>query len=129
VDVEDAERASDEGVPPPETKINVSVVEGCGVVAVSGEIDIATAGQLVALLAAEIDQRPDGVVVDLSGVAFMSSSGLGVLIESQETAQAVHTAFRLVVNPDGHLRRVLGVAGLEAMFSIYDSVDDALRTA
>jgi anti-anti-sigma factor len=97
VDVEDAERASDEGVPPPETKINVSVVEGCGVVAVSGEIDIATAGQLVALLAAEIDQRPDGVVVDLSGVAFMSSSGLGVLIESQETAQAVHTAFRLVV--------------------------------
>ena len=57
----------------------------------------------------------------------MSSSGIGVLIRSQETAEAVRTVFRLVVEAGGHVRRVLALSGLDAMFSIYESVDEAVR--
>jgi anti-anti-sigma factor len=104
----------------------VTSVGGSRVVAVSGEIDLATAPLLTALLAAELDQHPDVVVVDLRRVSFASSSGLGVLLGAQHVADAGHTALRLVIDGNGHMKRVLAVSALDALSAIYDSVDQAL---
>ncbi|HEY6533250.1 MAG TPA: STAS domain-containing protein [Acidimicrobiales bacterium] len=68
------------------------------VILVEGELDAQTGSELRTLLARAFDERPDTVVVDLSGVDFIDSVGLSVLVtahnrgESQETPFSVRSA-------------------------------------
>ena len=61
----------------------LSVIDaGDGVVAVAGELDAATAGQLTRRLSAPPPPR----VIDLSGVTFIDASGLRVLVDACDRA-------------------------------------------
>jgi anti-sigma B factor antagonist len=51
-------------------------------VAVSGEIDLSTADQLDAAIREAKKTETDRVIVDLSGLSFVDSTGLGVLLEA-----------------------------------------------
>jgi anti-anti-sigma factor len=126
VDVSDAAPGGASESPPDALHTEVTWVGGSCVVAVSGEIDLATAPQLAALLVTELDRHPDVVVVDLRRVSFASSSGLGVLIDAQHTAEAGNAVLRLVIDGNGHMKRVLAVSALDTLFAIYDSGDQAL---
>ena len=57
-------------------------------VAVVGELDMATAPQLTDVIEALASTGPPRVVVDLSGVSFMDSSGIGALCQAQSTLEA-----------------------------------------
>lgn len=61
---------------------------GAAVVAVEGEIDMATAGALRSVLDRAVAQRTRDVIVDLAAVGFMDSSGLRVLLHAQEQLAA-----------------------------------------
>jgi anti-sigma B factor antagonist len=90
------------------------------VVTASGEIDLATAGQLRdRLIAAVLDADVD-VVVDLSGVTFLDSTGLEVLVRTN--SRLVSAGRRLVVrDPSQRVRRVLGVSGLDTVLRIEET--------
>jgi anti-anti-sigma factor len=93
------------------------------VLGVHGEVDLATSPKLHEALDA-LD--PDvGLVVDLSDVSFLDSSGLTELVRAHER-HAEAGGVRLVVASKG-IRRVLEVSGLTEVFSIYESSDDAIR--
>lgn len=81
-----------------------------------GEIDAATSVRLRAWLGERVDEDHD-MVVDLSGVTFVDSSGLGVLVGALRRVQDVgHT---LVLRaPTTSLKRVLEVTGLASAFAI-----------
>lgn len=95
---------------------------GDGVVlSVTGEVDLATAEQFQAAFDHVVRQRHDVLVVDLTGVGFLSSVGLRLLLEAHEKA----TAMRVV--PGDTVGRAVEVAGLHQVLTIHPTVEDALR--
>jgi anti-sigma B factor antagonist len=95
------------------------------VVTASGEVDASNADQLGdALLDPLVNGRPR-VLLDFGQVTFIDSTGLGVLVKVHREALARRAAFALV-HPTPQTRKLLGVLGLDQLFTIYDSVDAAL---
>jgi len=67
------------------------------------------------------------VVVDLSKVRFMNSSGLGMLIGGLSTMRAAGGDLRLA-NPADRIQSLLVIAKLLTVFKHYESVDEAVES-
>ncbi len=67
------------------------------------------------------------VLVDLSGVSYMDSSGIATLVEGLQLARSMDLKFGLV-GVHGPVRQVLELARLDRVFAIHDSVEDRLRS-
>ena len=85
----------------------------------TGEIDFTSTGPLQATLSGMILPGGGTVLVDLTEVTFIDSSGLGALVQAHRTAEAQQTRLLLVTSPA--VRRVLQVTGLS---EVLDSRDD-----
>ncbi|MDQ2782483.1 STAS domain-containing protein [Lapillicoccus sp.] len=105
--------------------ITTSVNDGLTVVRVEGEVDVYTAPQLRERLDAEIEAGRHDLVVDLSGVGFMDSTGLGVLVGRLKQIRVHDGTMRLVCAHDRVLK-VFVITGLDKVFEIFPSVDEAL---
>jgi anti-sigma B factor antagonist len=85
---------------------------GLVILAVAGEVDLATAPQLAECLTAVTDRD---VSVDLAGVTFLDSSGVSALVAgSRALAEGGHR-LRTFGERD-NVRRVLEISGLDTMF-------------
>ena len=62
-------------------------------------------------------QRPDELILDLSGVCFMDSSGLGLILGRYAKAVELGITFK-VANPNRDVRRILDLAGTERLIKI-----------
>lgn len=96
------------------------------VVTVAGEVDVATSPQLSqALEAAHAAQvEAPSVVVDLTTVTFIDSTGLGVLVQSFRGVADRGGELRVVLR-EANVRRVFEVTSLDSVIPIYASLDDA----
>lgn len=83
---------------------------GCRLI---GEIDFTSTGPLQATLNAMILPGGGTVVVDLGGVDFIDSSGLGALVQADRIANERET--RLIVVPSPAVRRLLRVTALDTV--------------
>jgi anti-sigma B factor antagonist len=92
-----------------------------------GDVDLSRSPQMRQQLAAAAAARPRRVVVDLSKVPYMDSSGVATLVESLQRAR--RDGWSLVLC-DLHpkVRSIFQIARLESVFTICDSVDAALST-
>ena len=81
---------------------------------VSGELDIGTAGQVGEALNAAAGDPGGLIVLDLSDVTFMDSSGLGVLLEHARLSAANGNRLRLTSSPS--VEALLDLSGLRAHF-------------
>ena len=88
------------------------------VLAVSGELDLATADTLQTAVDAAIASGAAEIWVDLSHVAFMDSTGLRVLLRAQALLRARSKSFA-VICPPGPVRRVFEVSGLDRSLAIH----------
>ncbi|HEY3183428.1 MAG TPA: STAS domain-containing protein [Gaiellaceae bacterium] len=102
---------------------SIEAVNGTVVVSLGGELDLYNAEEVREALAGAADGQPERLVVDLSGVEFIDSTALGVLIEAR-TKLANRQAF-LLAAPRVETRRALEVSGLDRHFGIHDTVDAA----
>jgi anti-sigma B factor antagonist len=93
--------------------------------AVSGEVDYEGAFSMqVRIAAACRRRRARGLIVDLSGTGFMSSSGLGALVNLQREP-ACQQGGLIVSGPTAEVRRVLELTGLERRLIVVDTVEEA----
>lgn len=103
---------------------HAQVAEGAVLVKVQGDLDLASAPALKWGLADLLRAGSGLLVLDLSGVAFMDSTAIGVLVGIERT---LGPGQRLALV---HLReevlKVFEITGLEHSFAIFDNVDDAL---
>jgi anti-sigma B factor antagonist len=90
-----------------------------------GSLDIATAKSLRDAMSAAALQNRD-VVVDLRGVEFIDSTGLGALIGAHKRVAEHHRMLRLVTN-EGPIERLLNITGLIRVFALYRSLEDAVE--
>lgn len=96
------------------------------VVAVTGEIDVYTAPVLREELASLIDSQHTDLVVDLTAVRFMDSTGLGVLVGALKKVRTLGGELQLVIDQDKILK-VFRITALTQVFTIHSSLDDALQ--
>jgi anti-anti-sigma factor len=96
----------------PGIRIGVSTVEGAAVVTVDGELDMATAGRLVGAVA-ELPGGHEPVVLDLSNVSFLDSSGVRALLEVSDRATDGGRPIGLL-RPSVAVTRLLDLVGLRS---------------
>lgn len=93
------------------------------VIAVQGELDLATAPRLKWPLVDAIDSGSRVLIVDLSAVTFMDSTALGVLIGIRRTLKL---GSRLaIVCTDPEVLKIFEISGLDAVFQIFPTFDEA----
>ncbi|WP_199514602.1 STAS domain-containing protein [Nucisporomicrobium flavum] len=80
-------------------------------VEVTGELDLATAPDLLERVRTTLAGRPDAIVLDLTGVTFCDSSGINALMDAHTLADAGGATLR-VANPQRITRRALEVTGV-----------------
>lgn len=107
--------------------LGLDVVErkGFAVLAVQGEVDVYTAPQFREQLIQLVDQGHRRIVVDLEGVEFLDSTGLGVLVGGLKRVRS-HEGDLALVCTQRRILKVLEITGLTKVFSIHDSVEAAV---
>jgi anti-anti-sigma factor len=106
-------------------ELRSTLTSGALIVEAVGEIDMTTAAELIeAVEATALSTRR--VVVDLSAVSFLDSSGLNALVHARRALAARDVAFCVVSPSNRVVRRVLEITQLTAELGVVESLDDAL---
>jgi anti-sigma B factor antagonist len=98
------------------------------VVQVTGEVDVYTAPKLREQLVSLVDAGRYDIVVDMDGVEFLDSTGLGVLVGGLKRVRTHDGSLRLVCSQE-RILKIFRITGLTKVFPIYDSVSDALTAS
>jgi len=98
--------------------------DGAIVVALTGDVDLQNSPEARKILLSCVEKKRP-VLVDLSGVGYIDSSGVASLVESLQSARKVGTKLILVAVSDGALR-VLGLARLDKVFTICATIEEGL---
>ena len=96
-----------------------------GVIVLSGEVDIYTAPQFKECLLELLDSGVKRLVIDLSQITFIDSTALGVLIGGVRRVHSSGGAMTIVVTTRP-VERVLSITGLDRVFSMHATRDEAL---
>ncbi|MEV6590337.1 STAS domain-containing protein [Streptomyces acidicola] len=114
---------------------------GWAVLHVSGEMDLVTSPVLRQRVHDAVADGRRSLVLDLSGVVFCDSSGVGVLIATRRLIRSCRGELRLILPPDGtgaaaggrgqgaHVNRVLGALGVRRLFDVHPDVASAVDGA
>src|SRR6185503_5178010 len=92
------------------------------VLALQGEIDLHISGTIASALAKMIEKKPKKIVVDLSGVTYVDSSGLSVLIEGMQNVTEYQGEFALSGLQES-VRTIFENTSLDQVFRIFPTVD------
>jgi anti-sigma B factor antagonist len=90
-----------------------------------GSLDLATSPTVRAALSDAQKTKKD-VIVDLTQLEFLDSTGLGALIGAHRRAAEHGGSLRLIVR-EGPIFRLLTITGLIRVLAVYHTVDDALK--
>lgn len=80
---------------------------------VEGEIDLSNAGALQGELTAAVPNSARGLLLDLSGVEFLDSSGVHMLYDVADRLATRQQRFAVVLEPDAPPRRAIELSGVE----------------
>lgn len=97
------------------------------VVTVSGSIDTLTSGSLAESLAEQIETGARRLVLDMSGVDYISSAGLRSLLAAVKLARRQGGDFRLA-EVDQLVLKVLTLSGFTSILKLYDDVGQAVAS-
>ncbi len=108
-----------------ELSVSRQSVGGYPVVSVSGEVDVYSAPALKESLTELLKSGVDTVVVDLTAVAFLDSTGLGALVEARSATTEAGGTLPLVCNQE-RILKLFAITGLDGVFSIHPTIDEAV---
>ena len=103
-------------------------VDGLDVLLVEGELDIATAPRMISSLNEALAEGETPLVVDLSQVLFMDSTGLALLMNARRRALRSRRGFAIVC-PGGPISRVFEIADMVETLGVCTDRDAALKAA
>ncbi len=89
--------------------------DGATVIFLSGDLDMACVGQARTAIDAALGASPGRVVLDASGLEYMDSSGIALLVQVAQKARQVQ-----VRNPTPIVRRLLELTGLGEILQVRD---------
>jgi anti-sigma B factor antagonist len=108
-----------------ELEIETQRRAGRCIVAPRGDVDLASNAQLRAVIDECVVAGDVDLVVDLTGVTFLDSTGLGALIGARRKTHAFRGSLLLVCGEE-KLLKLFEITGLDNVFEIHASLDQAL---
>jgi anti-anti-sigma factor len=108
--------------------------DGLSILLLAGELDLSTIPKVEPELSEQVSSG-SAVVVDLSRLTFIDSSGIGLLIKAHQDAEAVgeqadggngRTALHTVVAEGSQVERVFGLAGIGLALPLFLDRDEAV---
>ena len=106
---------------------SVTYHQGIAVLAVSGEIDLASAAAFENAIAEVLAKDPPSLIIDLLGVRFLASLGVGILVKARNTFVDCE---RFSVVAQGRMtHRIIQLLDLDRALSLQENVEDALSAA
>ena len=110
--------------------LTITTREAAGrtVVSVVGEIDVYTAPRLREEITELVAAGSYDIVIDMSEVEFLDSTGLGVLVGGLKKVRAHEGSLQLVCNQD-RLLKIFRITGLAKVFVIHDTAEAALAAS
>ena len=100
--------------------ISVTAESGESVVSVAGEVDVSNADELRTALDGCLAGEADTLVVDLSQVPYIDSTGIGVLVGAAHRAAEKNVRLE-VARPQRNVARVLGLLGVTGELNIREA--------
>ena len=108
--------------------VHRSDVDGVLLLEVFGELDLATAPRLCALLDAARAERVGRVVIDLTGVDFCDSTGLRALMGASTELRHAGGKLAVALLPGGGVARLFDVTGIRESLRTFDTQQEALAS-
>jgi anti-sigma B factor antagonist len=102
-----------------------SVNSTASMIDLEGEVDVYTAPQLKQQIIAMLDSGIYHVIVNLSNVEYLDSTALGVLIGGLKRLREKNGTLDLIC-PNPRIKRIFEITGLDKIFDIFNSEQDAL---
>lgn len=100
--------------------------EGIAVIALAGEVDVYTSPRVKQEIVNLLNSDVTRMVVDLTGVEYLDSTGLGVLIGGLKRARERDGDLKLICD-NVRILRIFEITGLTKIFDIYRSETEALE--
>ena len=107
--------------------LHTSDADGIVTAVLSGEIDMSNASELESTITKATPNEMLGVVLDLTSVAYLDSSGIHLLYKLRESLRMRGQQLRLVIPADSPARDALRLAGVEQHMEIVEAVPEALE--
>jgi anti-sigma B factor antagonist len=108
--------------------LEVEEKDGAAVLSVKGEVDVATAPRLREELIGLVTKGHQHIVVDLEGVEFLDSTGLGVLVGALKRVRTHGGELHLVCT-SSRVLKVFEITSLTQVFPIHASVGEAVAAS
>ena len=119
----------DEGTSEIDLTVRSSVVDGWTVLSVEGEVDLYTAPAVRDAADAAMDSGVDHLVLDLTAVPFMDSSGLGVIVACLKRLREMGGDLAVVSPSSSPSTKLLSLTGLDHAIATHATLDQALTAA
>ena len=94
------------------------------IVRLSGEVDLRTSPGLRSLFLELLQEKPARIIVDLTGVNYVDSSGVGTIVELKRRALR-HESKIVLVGLQSRVRSLFEITRLDKFFTITESLDEA----
>lgn len=106
-------------------QVSTSTIDDADVISCAGELDLHTAPALKDALAEAVASGSGVIVVDLSGVEFMDSTGLSVIIGAVAALNGTGRSLR-VVTASERVTKVFTLTGVDAQIPLFTRLEDAV---
>ena len=107
-------------------ELNTTQKDKITIVEVGGRVVYESEGEFRSTISNLLDADKVNIVLDLSNLSYINSSGLGILINLLKTAQRRGGDIKLA-NLQGEIRELFSITSLDQVFGIYSSVEEAIE--
>ena len=107
-------------------KVTVRNAENVSIIDCSGDVDLYTSTRLRDALLAQIHSEGGSVLVNMTGVGYIDSSGIATLVEGLQLSRQTQTRFGLF-GLRSNARSVLELSRLNKVFNLFESEQEALK--
>lgn len=111
-----------------ETQLRTYEDDGAQIVEISGEVELHSAARVREELRLACETKNARCIVDMTGVPFIDSTGVGVLVGALKLSRQQGGSFA-IANPQARVRRVFEITGLMGALPIYDSIAAANQSS
>ena len=105
--------------------VRPTVHPGLAVVSARGELDLAGAPELRTALSDHLSEGNGYVLLDLTAVTFIDSTGLGIVVGAGKRAQALGGCLRIVCD-NTRVLRLLALTGITKTLGVFPTFDEAV---
>ena len=111
----------------PLADLTIEERDGVAVAALAGEVDLSNAVEVGSAIEAAVENAAAGLVLDLSGTAYLDSSGIQLVFELARRLGRRQQCLRVVVPSEASIRRALELADVGAVVPIVGEVETAVE--